>query len=137
MIHRVVSITDGSPTFEKPLSDILSTLKPGGAIQTLDPNEYVTSRQRRWYKGICLKGLSDWSGDTPSEWDMRVKAVCADGLLKTEKIYINSVNTFNRLTTKGVGKRNMTQFIEQILSKAIEMDWPVVSPDSELRKESR
>ena len=40
----------------------------------------------------------------------------------------------DRLTTKGVGKRNMTNFIEEILSQAIHKGWPVSAPDSDLRR---
>ena len=133
--YSVKSIIDGQPTFEQPLSEIVSTCKSGGAIAVLSPLEYYTDRQRKWYKGICLKGLSDWSGDTVDEWDLRLKADCnGNELLKKEKISFGAAQYVIRLTIKDVGKRNMTQFIENILSKAIEMDWPVTPPDPDLRK---
>ena len=115
--------------------DILAELKEGGALRTLSPLEYHTDRQRRWYKGICLRGLSDWNGDTKDEWDLRLKALCnGNELLKKETIYLGIGKTCTRLTIVGVGKQNMTAFIENILSKAITMDWPVTAPDEELRK---
>lgn len=133
--YPVQLIIDGQPTFEKPVTEILAELKEGGALRTLSPLEYHTDRQRRWYKGICLRGLADWNGDTQDEWDLRLKAECnGNELLKKEKIYMGDGQTCDRLTIVGVGKKNMTAFIENILSKAIEKNWPVTAPDEELRK---
>lgn len=141
--YQVQSIVEGQPCFEKPLDDILSDLKEGGAIKTLSALEYHTDRQRRWVKGVCLKRLSDWSGDTPEEWDLRLKALCGGNeLLNRETIYLGPGTTCKRLTIVGVGKKNLTAYIENILSKAIEMDWtdtegnPIVPPpDPDLRKQ--
>jgi len=55
--YQVKSIIEGNPTFEKPLEDILAELKVGGAIKLLDPLEYITDRQRRYYKGVVLPAL--------------------------------------------------------------------------------
>ena len=140
--YQVKSIINGEPTFSKPLTAILSELKVGGCIKTLTPLEYHTDRQRRWIKGVCLRNLSDWSGDTKEEWDLRLKALCGGNeLLKKETIYLGPGTTCERLTIIGVGKRNLTAYIENILSKAIEMDWKdtegnpiIVPPDPELRK---
>ena len=134
--YRVVDIVNDEPTFEQPLANILSGLKRGGAIRTLTPLEFHTDRQRRWYKGVCLSGLSDWSGDTRDEWDLRLKALCGgDELLKKETLTLGPGTECVRLTIVGVGKKNMTQYIENILSKAIEMDWPCTPPEEELRKD--
>jgi hypothetical protein len=133
--YQVKAIIDNMPTFEKPLADILSDLVVGGAIKTLTPLEHHTDRQRRWYRGVCLKGLSEWNGDTVDEWDLRLKAECnGNELLKSETIYLGPGTSCIRLTIVGVGKKNLTTYIENILSKAIEMNWPVTPPDPELRK---
>lgn len=133
--YQVQSIVEGQPTFEKPLSEILADLKIGGAIKTLSQLEYHTDQQRKWYKGVCLTALSDWSGDTKDEWDLKLKALCNGiELLKTETIYLGLSKTCKRLTIIGVGKKNLTQYIENVLSKSVEMDWPVTPPDPELRK---
>jgi len=133
-IYRVVEIINEQPTFEKPVEDILKDCKEGGAIKILNPVEYHTEQQRKWYRGVCLKQLSDWSGDTPDEWDLKLKALCnGNELLKKETIYLSEGKTCQRLTIKGVGKKNLTQFIENILSLAVTMDWPVPPPDPELR----
>lgn len=133
--HKVIDIIDGQPAFERSIDTILSECKKGGAIKILSPLEYHTERQQRWYKGVCLKGLSDWNGETKSEWDLRLKAQCGGNeLLKKERIYLASNQFLLRLTIKGVPKRKMTEFIENILSKAITEGWPVSPPDPELRK---
>lgn len=133
--YPVISIVEDRPTFSVPLDEILAGMKFGGALRTLTPLEHQTDQQRKWYKGVCLRGLSDWNGDTTSEWDLRLKAECGGNeLLKKEIIYLGIGKTCMRLTIVGVGRRNMTAYIENILSKAIEMDWPVTPPDPDLRK---
>ena len=64
--YCVKSIVDGQPTFEKPLQEILAEAKIGGALKVLSPVEYITDRQRKWYKGICLRDLAnnDENGET-------------------------------------------------------------------------
>ena len=41
-----------------------------------------------------------------------------------------------RLTTKGVGKKNMRLFIDAILEKSDKEKWELKAPDKELRKKS-
>ena len=133
--YQVIQIIDGQPCFEKPLDEILAGLEMGGALKILTPLEYHTDRQRKWYKGICLKGLSEWSGETSAWWDRELKKHCFGAeLLKRETWLTERGQPVSRLTIVGVGKKNMTAFIENILSKSIEMDWPVTPPDKELRK---
>lgn len=142
--HEVQSIIDGEPTFEKPLKEILAELTVGGALETLSPLKYITERQRRWYKGICLRDLvkNDENGETKAWWDIEVKSKC-NGLaylkkegLEVELKFGDEVTrvTIGRLTTKGVGKKNMTLFIEEILSKSMERGWNIGPPDPDLRK---
>lgn len=136
-VYQVQNIIDGQPTFSKPLKEILAELQRGGALEVLSPLDYHTARQRAWYRGICLRQLSAWNGDTIEEWDARLKFLCGgDDLLKREKIYLGdgTGGCVKRMTIVGVGKKNMTKFIESILSKAIEMEWPVEPPNEELRR---
>ncbi len=133
--YPVKTISNRGPSFEKPLDEILAELRLGGAIKILSAVDYITDAQRRWYRGPCLHGLSDWNGDTVDEWDLRLKAECNGvELLKTETIFLGVGMTCTRLTIKGVGKRNMTQYLENVLSKGIEREWPVTEPDSSLRR---
>lgn len=135
MLYPVIDIINDLPTFEVPLLEILKTLKRGGAIKILTPAEYHTERQRRWYKGICLAGLSFWNGETKEWWDAKLKNECfgAELLKKEEWLDLETGEKRSRLTIKGVGKKKMTAFIENILSKAVEMDWPITAPDPDLR----
>ena len=139
MLYNVVLVTDDGPTFTVPLSEILAECEVGGAIEILSPVEYHTAQQRKWYKGVCLKGLSEWNGDTPEEWDYRIKHECGDQLLKREVLYMGKLPSgapavAERLTIVGVGRLHMTAFIENILSAAIKHQWPVTPPDPELRR---
>lgn len=141
-IHRVVNIIQGIPTFENEfeIDDILKELVMGGAIKVLTPLQYITDAQRRWYKGICLPGLvkHDENGETTYWWDNEVKKKC-DGLalLKKEIMFLDDGTPVGRLTTKGVGKKNMSLFIEEILSKRQELGWEVSAPDPELRADKK
>ncbi len=107
---------------------------PHFAIAILDEDEYLTDRQIRWYKGVCLRQLSDWNGDTPDEWDYRLKTECGAEIFKMLRYECNGKECFRPQSITSKGKKKMTQFIENILSKSITMDWPVVPPDPELRR---
>ncbi len=139
--YEVQSIVNGEPTFEKPLRTILEDLKLGGAIKTLTPLEYITDRQRAWYKGICLPHLvkNDENGETAGWWDDEIKRQCR-GLdyLKKEIYYTMTTDghkiPIGRLTIIGVGKKNMTLFIEEILSVSMVRGWDVSPPDPDLRR---
>ena len=139
--YPVISVIDGQPTFEKPLNEILKDLSQGGALKTLTPLEYHTDRQRRWYKGICLPWLAknDENGETEGWWDTEIKKECNGlALLKKEIQFfedgLGGKIPVGRLTTKGVSKKNMTAFIEEILSKSLSKGWQIAPPDSDLRK---
>ena len=75
-------------------------------------------------------------------WDMELKRHC-DGLklLKKESLLTDNGTPLGRLTLVGVGKKNLTQFIENILDKNTDEPfkakhkWPYIPPpDEELRK---
>lgn len=142
--YPVKGIKNGEPFFEKPIKEILDEVKFGGALRTLTPLEFHTDRQRRWYKGVCLRDLvkNDENGETKAWWDLEVKSKC-NGLayLKKEGIDFElklgdevARVTIGRLTTKEVGKKNMTLFIEEILSQSIARGWNIAPPDPDLRK---
>lgn len=135
--HPVQSIVNGKPIFDVPVEQILAVLKFGGALKTLSPTEYISDQQRRWFKGVCLPALvkNDENGETLEWWDTEVKRRCGGlAYLKKEIFFMDNGQSIGRLTTKGVGVRNMTNFIEEILSKSIALGWPVTPPDAELRK---
>ncbi len=112
-------------------------------IKVLTEAEYITEQQRRWYKGVCLPYLvkNDENGETADWWDTEVKSKCKGlAYLKKEGIVVElklgdeiTRITIGRLTTKGVGKKNMTNFIEEILSQSPTYEWGISPPDKELR----
>ena len=113
------------------------------AIVVLTEIEYITDRQRRWYKGVCLRDLvkNDENGETMDWWDTEVKAKCKGlAYLKKEGVVVElklgdeiTRVTIGRLTTTGVGIRKMTAFIDEILSQSIHLGWNISPPDPELR----
>ena len=148
--YPVIDIVNCEPVFGKPhsketisIEKILDDVKFGGALKTLTPLEHITERQRRWYKGICLRDLvkNDENGETKAWWDLEVKSKC-NGLayLKKEGLdfelklgdEITRV-TIGRLTTKNVGRRNMSLFMEEIISQSMTRGWNITAPDPELR----
>jgi len=139
--YQVMSMVNGQPTFEKPLQAILGELERGGAVKLLSPLEHHTDRQRRWYKGVVLPHLvkNDENGETAGWWDTELKRECNGlALLKREIFFIDDGTGgrvgVGRLTIKGVGKRNMTAFINEILSKSLSKGWDISPPDEDLRK---
>ena len=125
---------DHPPRFEVPYSDIIRSVPVGGALQVLTSLEQYSKRQRKWYRGICLPGLSDWSGDTISYWDELLKKEChGKDLLKVEYWEMQNGEMLARLTIKNVGKKKFTQFIIEILDMAREKKWPITAPDPDLR----
>ena len=129
------------PLIDRPWDDIFDACEVGGLVKVLSPLEYHTDRQRRWYKGVCLTGLAD-GGMSKMWWDMELKRHC-DGLklLKKEILLTDNGTPLGRLTLVGVGKKNLTQFIENILDKNTDEpfkakhNWPYIPPpDAELRK---
>ena len=132
--HPVMSMIDGLPTFKEPLTEILNELKVGGSLCIMDPLEAHTARQRAWYKGICLPPLAE-NGDNTFWWDHRLKSECNGlELLNIETLSLVDGSIVGRLTTKGVSKSRMTQFIESILTWSQKNDWPVLPPDEDLRR---
>lgn len=105
--------------------------------------EYITEQQRRWYKGVCLPQLvkNDENGETADWWDTEIKSKCKGlAYLKKEGIVVEmrlgdeiARVTIGRLTTKGVGKKNMTNFIEEILSKSSQYGWDIAPPNKTSR----
>ena len=139
--YQVQSMVDNQPTFPVPLDEILGTLVAGGALQTLTPLEYITDRQRRWYKGIAIPHMvkNDENGETLGWWDDEIKRQCKGLAFLKKEIYfmedsLGGKIPVGRLSTKGVGKKNMTNFIEEILSVSMVKGWGIAAPDSEVRK---
>ncbi len=132
--HKVQAIVDGEPTFAVPMNLILAELEMGGALKILSPLEYLTDRQRRWWKGVLLPALAQDTGESVGMWEARLKMeVMPD---KFPPIYITVENrpiaTVASITT--LGKRKMGELIEGSVAKLHEWGFTWVTlPDSELR----
>jgi hypothetical protein len=136
--YEVKYVFGGKPKFDEDIDKILSRCKQGGALQILDPKEYLTDRQRRWYKGVCLPFLAknDENQETVEWWDTEVKRLCGGlAYLKKEIFFLEDKRAVGRLTTKNVGKKKMTLFINEIIAQSVARGWGLTAPDAELRGE--
>lgn len=135
MIIKCVSIVDGQPAFDKPLSDLLGQCVPGAALQLLTPDKYISSQQIKWFKGVLLPALSKDTGDSIEYWETLLKtSVMPDEFMPFyvpigRQVFpiIPSINTLSI--------KKMNQLIEGSVAKCHELGlmW-VTLPDSSLRK---
>lgn len=133
--YEVISMIDGEPTFKKPLKEILAELTVGGALKTLSPLEYITDRQRRWFKGVLLPALANDSGDSVMYWETKLKlAVMPDQFQPQFIAYGKQVFSFVPSITI-LSKRGMNLLIEGSVDKCHEWGFLWVTlPDPDLRK---
>lgn len=153
--YPLISIIDGQNTFEKPLEHIATEVKPGGALQVLAPEEYITDQQRKWWKGVLLKHLSRDTGDSIHWWENRLKlAVMPDkfqpiytGYGKQVFGYIPSItilskNQMNQMIEGSIAElrdeeKYGTQFIHYTLpDKTKRKDWNMKIKDENVHLES-
>ena len=136
MAKRFPGRTDetGKPLTQWPAIHYEAAKHPHFVILVLDEDEAITDRQRRWYKGVCLKGLSEWNGDTVDEWDYRLKVECGAEIFKVLKFQYSDMTYWRPESITSKSKKQITEFIENILSKAITENWPVYPPDQDLRR---
>lgn len=123
-------MVDGQPCFETPLQEILKGLDVGWGLQVLTPLEYITSQQRKWFKGILLPALSKDNGDTVHEWQGKlVEAIFPDDCKydKNGNLIYPSI--------QGYGKRKMNTLIEESVAKCHTWGFTWVTlPERELRR---
>ena len=114
--YKIQSVIDGQPTFSVPLTEILSTCKVGGALKTLSPNEYITDQQRKWWKGVLLKHLSEDTGESVHWWETRLKIAVIPDKFQPEMIaYGKQVLPFVPSITI-LSKNQMNEIIEGAIS---------------------
>jgi hypothetical protein len=123
----------GEPLTQWPAIKLEAAKHSRFGIKVLDEDELITERQRNWYKGVCLKGLADWNGETVDEWDYRLKVECGAEIFRMLKFQYGDMIYWRPESIAHKTKKKITQFIESILSKAITEDWPVYPPDPDLR----
>ena len=129
----------GQPEFEKPVDEIALEVPPGGALVVKSALEYITDQQRAYYRGVAVKTVAQETGYSEVEADGILKAACGGNeLLKHEKVYLCNMPNgkpiiVDRLTIKGVGKINMSLFIDAVLAESVTQGWGVQPPDATLR----
>jgi len=124
----------GTPLTQWPTIHHEAAKYPHFTIVVLNEDEAITDRQRRWYRGVALTGLSEWNGDTKDEWDYKLKTECGSEIFKMLEFPYEG-KTYKRpesITNKS--KKQMSEYIENILSVAITEGWPVYPPDPSLRR---
>jgi len=124
---------DGQPLTQWPTIQHEAAKYPHFVISVLNEDEAITDRQRRWYKGPCLTGLSEWNGETKDEWDYRLKIECGAEIFKVQKYQYGDMVYWRPESIANKTKKQITEYIENILSTAITNGWPVYPPDPDLR----
>lgn len=135
MIIKCVSVNNGQPLFDKPISELLAECVPGAALQVLTPDKYISYQQIKWWKGVLLPALAKDSGDSVEYWETLLKtSVMTDEFtpfyVPIGKQVFPVIPSINKLSVK-----KMNQMIEGAVAKCHELGltW-VTLPDSELRK---
>lgn len=134
-MYHVISIVNNEPTFETPLAEILSKLKPGGAIKILTPAEYITQGQRAWWKGVLLPSLAKDTGDSIAYWETKLKlAVLPDDFVPFYIPFGKQVMPVMPSITI-LSMRKMNLLIEGSVAQCHEWGFMWVTlPDKDLRK---
>jgi hypothetical protein len=134
---KVINIREGLPIFDRPLKEILDQCVPGGALQVLNPKDYISYQQIRWWKGILLPALSKDQGETVGWWETRLKLEVmpdefAPVIIKIQGHNHEVIPSITKLSIK-----KMNQLIEGSVDKCREwgLEW-VTLPATELRKET-
>ena len=131
--YPVQSKVDGHSTYEKPLQEIGDEAPLGGALLVLTPLEHHTDQQRKWFKGVLLKALSEDNGESVRQWEIKlISAIFPDDVeyhACKNQVYliVPSISSY--------GKHKMSILIDE--SVAMCQDWGftwVTHPDPELRK---
>ena len=78
-------------------------------IKVMNEDEWLTDRQRRWYKGICLRGLSEWNGETVDEWDYRLKVECGAEIFKVIEYEYEGKKYYRPESITSKSKKQMTR----------------------------
>jgi len=136
MILKCVSVQDGVPYFDHPISELVAKCVPGAAIQLLTPDKYISVQQIKWFKGVLLPALAKDSGDSVEYWETTLKvAVMPDEFMPTYvaigKQVMPVIPSISSLSIK-----KMNQLIEGSVAHCrddLGLLWCTL-PDSELRK---
>ena len=113
--------------------------KGKGYFEVFDEEKYISYRQIKWWKGVLLKELSEYNGESKDEWETRLKFnVMPDKFVPKGVIYNKTAyNLVPSIKTLSVKQMNY-MIKESVLwlregKNGPHLDW-VTEPDSSLRK---
>ena len=98
----------------------MSAVRP--YLSTIPPEDAI---QIGWV--AFLEAANRWNG---------VGTLVGFAAVRIHGAILDEVRRLNviRVHRKGVGKKNMTNFIEEILAKSVEKNWGIAPPNPELRR---
>ena len=134
-MYRCEQIIDGERTFPVPLPAILGQVEVGGGLGVFSPAQYITERQRNWWKGILLPALSADDGRTKSWWEGHLKLIVMPDQFRADALVIGG-NTFHSIPSiTKLSKNQMSDLIEGSVEQAHAEGFAWVTlPDPELRR---
>jgi len=126
------SVIDGQPALDRPWQEVYAACVPGGAVKVLTPLEAHTDRQRRWVKGVLLPSVSDASGYSRKEIEIKlIAAIFPEDITYAE---IDHRKYPVAPSISSYGKRKMSTLIEESVPLCWEWGFDFVTyPDPELR----
>ncbi len=132
---KCTAIIGGRPVLDTPLEEAIQGLEIGGAIQILSPSDYISARQRAWWKGILLPALRKDTGESVSVWETRLKLAVMPDEFQPTAVVVCGKPYLHVPSIKDLSVKKMNQLIEGAVDylRSIGFDW-VTLPDSELRK---
>ena len=133
---KVLSNIDGQPLFDKPIQEFFKSCEAGSVIQLLTPEEYISTKKRKYWKGVLLPALSKDSGDSVAWWEAQLKlAVMPDDFTPVYVAMGKQVFPIIPSITK-LSIKKMNTLIEGSVAHCrdnLGLMW-VVLPNPELRK---
>ncbi len=133
-MYEVVSVIDGTPTFTVPVDEIWPEFQIGGALVVWSPEEFISDRQRRWWKGVLLPALANDSGDSVAFWETHLKLAVLPDKFKPQAYEIDGHEYAIVPSITKLGKRDMMALIDGSIQYLHEkgFGW-VTPPDAALR----
>ena len=134
MILKCVSVQEGVPYFDHPISELVDKCVPGAAIQLLTPDKYISLQQIRYWKGVLLPALAKESGESIAWWENQLKFSVFPDKFKPEIITNGDKEYLLVPSITILSVYGMNQLIEGSVAycHSIGKMW-VKLPDSELR----
>jgi len=132
---KCVSILEGQPMFDAPLSELLKECEVGGVVQVLSPKEYISYQQIKFWKGVLLPKLAE-NGDPVNWWENTLKFAVMPDEFTPEIVVVKGREYVTIPSITKLGIKKMNQLIEGSVAycrDTLGLDW-VHLPESDLKK---